>query len=399
MHNDTAQLLALIESTIQGVIFRSENNYALKPLVWDVSTQDEFDISCLLKSTDNLVPIELDDFLSWQEYSEDFDRWHEFLAQNPEYTTFDRDDFLDRHDRNQEHITTDEENNDCECPDYLDIELSERCDFVRHRAEKYEVFLSKSVVMEQRYRSLLNILETCTTHLQVYRVVKYDDAVPCRDEDEIREFYLDNDFTDDEIAEYEARMEEENLRAKEYSNDRRSGKEVFESIKILVGKVSDDCWIGISPICSNIEFPDQPTLEKFLAQQIENDDTAAIESKLKPILDALTFITRNFYNDFEQENRCICEFAKTESEVINRLLHLSNFVNTWEFKGIGYARTGYFGIDEASRFDRIDELLTSHLKNLRVYVVGTTSMFDLYAIGQAENGNWLGVSTTAIWTG
>jgi Nuclease A inhibitor-like protein len=398
MHNDTAQLLASIESTVQGLIFRSENTYALKPLVWDVSTQGKFDISRLLKSTGNLVPIELDDFLSWQEYSEDFDRWHEFLEQNPEYMTLDLDNFLDRQDEKQEHTTTDEENNDCEYPDYLDIALSERCDFIRYRAEEHEVFLSKSVVMEQRYRSLLDILETCTTQLQVYRVVKYDDAIPCRDEDEIREFYLDNDFNDDEIAEHEALIEESNLRTEEYSNDRRSGKEVFESIKILVGKVSDDCWIGISPTCSNIEFPDQPTLEIFLAQQLENDETAVIKSNLKPVLDVLMFITR-YGSNFEQDNRCICEFAKTESEVINRLLHLSNFVNTWEFKGIGYARTGYFEIDEASKFDRIDELLTSHLKNLRVHVVGTTSMFDLYAIGQAESGDWLGVSTTAIWTG
>jgi Nuclease A inhibitor-like protein len=399
MHNDTAQLLASIESTIQGLIFRSENTYALKPLVWDVSTQGEFDISCLLKSTGNLVPIELDDFLSWQEYSEDFDRWHEFLEQNPEYATLDLDDFLNRQDEKQEYTTTDEENNDCEYPDYLDIDLSERCDFIRHRAEEYEVFLSKSVVMEQRYRSLLDILETCTTQLQVYRVVKYDDAIPCRDEDEIREFYLDNDFNDDEIAEHEALIEEANLRTEEYSNDRRSGKEVFESIKILVGKVSDDCWIGISPICSNIEFPNQPTLKKFLARKTENDETAAIKFKLKPVLDVMTFITRSCYLDFEKDNRYVCEFAKTESEAINRLLHLSNFINTWKFEGIGCARTGYFDIDEASRFDCIDELLTSYLKNLRVHVVGTISMFDLYAIGQSENGDWLGVSTTAIWTG
>jgi Nuclease A inhibitor-like protein len=397
MHDNTAQLLASIESTIQGLIFRTENNYALKPLVWDVSTQGEFDIGRLLKSTGNFVPIESEDFLSWQEYSEDFDRWHEFLAQNPEYTTLELDDFLAQHPDCK--TGEEKETDDCEIPEYMFMPLSSRLNAVRERAEKYEAFLSESVVMEQRYRSLLDVFQSYTTHLQVYRVVKYDDAIPCRDEDEIREFYLDRDFSEDEIAEHEALIEEANLRTEDYSNDRRSGKEVFESIKILVGKVSDYCWIGISPICSNIEFPNQPTLEKFLAQQIKNTVTAAIESKLKPILDTLTFITRNFYNDFEKENRYVCEFAKTESEVISRLLHLSNFINTWEFEGIGYARTGYFDIEEASRFDRIDELLKSHLRNLRVHVVGTTSIFDLYAIGQAESGDWLGVSTTAIWTG
>jgi hypothetical protein len=89
MQEDTVQLLAAIESTVQGLIFRTESTYALKPLVWDVSTQGEYDISRLLKSTGNLVPIELDDFLSWQEYLEDFEQWEEFLTQNPEYSTLE----------------------------------------------------------------------------------------------------------------------------------------------------------------------------------------------------------------------------------------------------------------------------------------------------------------------
>jgi hypothetical protein len=74
MQNDTAQLLASIDSSIQGVLFRTKGDYALKPWVWDTSTQGEFNISRLLKSTGNLVAIELDDFLSWGERLEDCER-------------------------------------------------------------------------------------------------------------------------------------------------------------------------------------------------------------------------------------------------------------------------------------------------------------------------------------
>ena len=379
MQNDTAQLLATIESTVRGLIFRTENTYALKPFVWDVSTQGKFDISRLLKSTGNLVPIELDDFLSWQEYSEDFEQWEEFLEQNPDYLT-------------QE-----------EPSDYW-MSLSERPEFIRYQAEEYDRFLSESVVMEQRYRSLLEILEPDTTALQVYRIVKYDDAIPCHDndedDDEDDEYFEDEDFPDDsEDNVAEDVMEDEIFDDKDYSNDRRSSKNVFESLKILVGKVSDDCWIGISPICSHVEFPNRPTLEYFLAQQIVNDRTEALRFKLKPILDSLTFIVRNCYISCESQNQYICEFAKTEDEVINRLLHLSKFTNMWEFEGMDLRSDGSCGFDKNGKFKEIDRVLNLHLKNLHFHIVGSISIFDIYAIGQTESGDWLGVSTTAIWTG
>ncbi len=127
MHDDTVKLLASIESTVRGLIFRTEDTYALKPLAWDVSTQGEFDISRLLESTGNLVPIELDDFLGWQEYLEDFENWHEFLEQNPDYLTQEE-------------------------PSSYWMSIAERPYFIQFQSEEYEAFLSESVVMAQRSR-------------------------------------------------------------------------------------------------------------------------------------------------------------------------------------------------------------------------------------------------------
>ncbi len=378
MHDDTVKLLASIESTVPGLIYRTEGNYALNPLVWDVGTQGEFSISRLLESTGNLVPIELDDFLGWQEYLEDFEHWHEFLEQNPDYLTQEE-------------------------PSSYWMSIAERPYFIQFQAEEYEAFLSESVVMAQRYRSLLDILKAYTTYLQVYRVVKYDDTIPCRDEAEIREFYLDNDFSDDEIAEHEAQIDEANLQTEDYSNDRRSSKCVFESFKILVGKVSDDCWIGISPILVNVshylEFMNLRSPEKFVSQCISRQDTEALKSELEPILDTLTFIQRNFYDSYEKDKMYICEFARTKEAAINILLHRSRFLKTGEFDSFGTKGEGDDDYDREDKFDEIDRLLKSNFKNLRIHVAGTMSMFDIYAIGQAESGDWLGASTTAIWTG
>ncbi|MBD2073298.1 hypothetical protein H6F86_05230 [Phormidium sp. FACHB-592] len=369
MQDDTAQLIALIDSSIQGLLFRTEADYALKPFVWDVGMQGEFNISRLLQATVNLVAVEPNDFLSWREYLEDFERWEEFLEQNPEYLT-----------HQEMHYGA-----DVDIPIWMTTPIEQRQDSVRQRAEQYEVAQAKTAIMEQRYQTLLEVLQAHATNLQVYRVVKYDEGE-----------YNDH-----------------------YSNDRRSSKYVFESFKILVARVNDDCWIGISPIRSYVEFPTRPTLEKFLAQRIKLNqaETQELGAKLKPILDGITFIGRQCYDGFDEENHYACEFAATEDAVIDRLLHLSHFLNTWEFEGMSLGGEGLEGVydyvegdedaeghyvleypEEEGKFDSIDQLLRSHLKSLRIHIVGSISIFDIYAVGQAQNGDWLGVSTTAVWT-
>jgi hypothetical protein len=344
MQDDTEQLQSLIESSVQGLLFRTEGDYELKSLVWNVSEQEEFNISRLLKSTKNLEAIELDDFLGWGERLEDCERWEEFLEQNPEYLTHEK----------------------TKC---TSMPFSMRADVARKRAEEYKIVQSKAAIMKQRSCSLLEVLQAHVTNLQVYRVVKYDES------------------------EYNSN----------YSNDRRSSKYVFESFKILVAKVNEGCWIGISPIRSHIEFLTRPTPEKFLAQRIEPTqvETRELQAKLKPILDSITFIGRQCYDVFDNEHQYACEFAATEDAVIDRLLHLSHFLNTWEFEGMSLGNEGLEGVgdpDDEDKFEAIDQLLRSHLRNLRVHIVGTISMFDVYAVGQAKSNDWLGVSTTAVWT-
>lgn len=171
----------------------------------------------------------------------------------------------------------------------------------------------------------------------------------------------------------------------------------------MVSKINEGCWIGISPIRSYIEFPTRPTPEKFLAQCIEptQAETRELQVKLKPILDGITFIGRQCYDVFDNEHQYACEFAATEEAVIDRLLHLSHFLNTWEFEGMSLRNERLEGVGDPNhegKFDAIDQLLRSHLRNLCVHIVGTISMFDVYAIGQARSDDWLGVSTTAVWT-
>ncbi|WP_017324311.1 nuclease A inhibitor family protein [Synechococcus sp. PCC 7336] len=341
MRNDTAGLLSSIDSSIQGLFFETETDYRLKPFVWDVSTQGEFNISRLLKSIGTLVAVELDDFLSWGEYLEDFKQWQEFLDQNPEYLT-------------------------SEGNSRMPMPLSTRLQIAREREEEFRIFNSESAVMEKRYLSLLENIQTHVNELQVYRVIKYDEVTHNYD----------------------------------YSNDLNSSKDVFESFKILVGKVMNDCWIGISPISRNVEFPSRPTPERYMNRRIlrYEEEVEKILSKLKPILDKLKFVWQDCHNIYSKRDKYAFDYAESKDELISRLLHSSNFLNTWEFKGMASGIEGVYLVEDGEKFNAIDELLLSNLNGLRFYVIGTISMFDIYVIGKTQSGDCLGFSTIAMWT-
>ncbi len=354
-------LLAAIDASIEGVVFQTEGEKLLKPFLWDVNTQGDFSIGELLKSTGNLISIEVDDFLGWNEYLQDFEQWEEFLKQNPEYLTHE----------------------ETRC---AEIPLHMRQDVVRGRAERFTVVSSQSAIMEQRYLDLLELLRSHVTELRAYKVVKYDESFIYEESDE-----------------------------EEYTPPIGLSTEVFESFNILVGKVKDNCWIGISSISPYSDYPlTRPTPEKFIPQRLGSLalDLQELETKLNQILGSLSFVVRQFYNSYEEVESCACEFADTESALIDRLLHLSNYLRTWEFEGMslgeederleGYSYTEEdeeYSEKDAYKFDELDRILMTMLRDLRVHILGNQSIFDIYAIGRSPNDDWLGVSTSATWTG
>jgi hypothetical protein len=240
--------------------------------------------------------------------------------------------------------------------------------------------------MEQRYLDLLELLRSHVTELRAYKVVKYDESFIYEESDE-----------------------------EEYTPPIGLSTEVFESFNILVGKVKDNCWIGISSISPYSDYPlTRPTPEKFIPQQLDSLtlDLQELETKLKQILGSLSFVVRQFYNSYEEVESYACEFADTESALIDRLLHLSNYLRTWEFEGMSLGKEderleGYSYTEEDEeysekdeyKFDELDRILMTMLRDLRVHILGNQSIFDIYAIGRSPNDDWLGVSTSATWTG
>lgn len=54
--------------------------------------------------------------------------------------------------------------------------------------------------------------------------------------------------------------------------------------------------------------------------------------------------------------------------------------------------------DDAARFRTLEQTLKKSLTDLRVYRVGGSAKVDIYVLGRAASGEWLGLHTTSVET-
>jgi hypothetical protein len=54
--------------------------------------------------------------------------------------------------------------------------------------------------------------------------------------------------------------------------------------------------------------------------------------------------------------------------------------------------------DDAARFKALEQTLKTCLTDVRVYRVGGSPKVDIYVLGRAVSGGWLGLHTTSVET-
>ena len=54
--------------------------------------------------------------------------------------------------------------------------------------------------------------------------------------------------------------------------------------------------------------------------------------------------------------------------------------------------------DDAARFQALEQALKKYLTDLKVYRVGGSATIDVYVLGRAASGDWLGMHTTSVET-
>lgn len=90
-------------------------------------------------------------------------------------------------------------------------------------------------------------------------------------------------------------------------------------------------------------------------------------------------------------------YANSLGQLIYQLLDAIDFMITCSFAPFGSVAE-YEDPEFFQNIHPLDQLLQLNLTNLQEYVIGTYSLFHIYAIGNTQNGDYVGVSTVAVWT-
>ncbi|AFZ02767.1 nuclease A inhibitor family protein [Calothrix sp. PCC 6303] len=184
----------------------------------------------------------------------------------------------------------------------------------------------------------------------------------------------------------------------------------YEAFQIFIIQTENGDWLGFAP---KIEAePSSRRSEKIQITDNTQISPSAIElkSKLELLLSQLKFIVTEYYEPNQIKQGFILEIAATKSDVIYKLLDSLGFLKVCNFKKF----SDYLDFDEKDylnnpefleqirqihqQYQSLDNFLESNLSNLREYVLGGMAVYYLYNIGQTQEGDWVGIATTAIWT-
>ncbi|MFB2917311.1 nuclease A inhibitor family protein [Aerosakkonema funiforme] len=144
--------------------------------------------------------------------------------------------------------------------------------------------------------------------------------------------------------------------------------------QMIVGKTADDAWFGFTNARDERFLFTRKTVivkDGYTTQQAE-----ILKARIDPFIEEMKLLLKKgSYIDPE----IVWEVAESKSQVLIKLLNSSRFVES----------DRYFSLQD----ERLNDFITSQLEQLGSYVVD----WNIYAIGQIPNGDWLGVATSGYW--
>lgn len=169
----------------------------------------------------------------------------------------------------------------------------------------------------------------------------------------------------------------------------------LDNFYIIIAETHQGNWLGIAPKIGSMDNIRTDTERVQISTDfISIDSNQTLINTLENVLKGLEFATtpdtttREFY----------LAFANSQEQTIYQLLDAIDFVITCSFAPFGSVAE-YEDPEFFYNIEPLDKLLQLNLTNLREYVIGTYSLYHLYAIGNTQNGDWVGVSTAAVWSG
>jgi hypothetical protein len=178
---------------------------------------------------------------------------------------------------------------------------------------------------------------------------------------------------------------------------------LFEELK----QVTEDLiYLRVRDFLSRNEKEIEKLLEQAARQREKTGEaTLSLAAEIKEYLVGMKLFTRQLYEPHQPIDHFVMRVAASKELLISNLVDAMGFSRVCQFTEFSQEAELYDEDEEDPEEKRyytslepLDRLLVSNLSNLREYVVGCESVFYLYDVGQNSDGDWVGVSTIAIWT-
>lgn len=176
-----------------------------------------------------------------------------------------------------------------------------------------------------------------------------------------------------------------------------------DNFHIIVGMTSSGEWVGISPnIPADADDCDQMGIyntERILLTeyQPQTEITINLVNGLKPILQDLEYYEPEIFGFYTDQSWTV-RVGETREFMIYSLLEAINFARTFPVVKFFHEEEYYEDeIEDARVYQVLDEFLEENISNLRTYMFGMTVSYVFYIIGQTPSGDWAGVTSLAAW--
>jgi hypothetical protein len=177
---------------------------------------------------------------------------------------------------------------------------------------------------------------------------------------------------------------------KPLDDETRTTGEDTDVFYLVIGKTQAGDWIGRSP---EIDIDESAT---YLTEVYPTPDTAPSDATSE-LVNHLRSTTHNLVvpkaSFSGSENSMIHRFlwnaTDTRDWIVDNLLRTTGFVRVYRFEPFE---------NQDPKLAALDQVLRSHLTDLRTYIIGCQSSFWIYTLGQTRDGDWAGVATQAVWT-
>lgn len=168
-------------------------------------------------------------------------------------------------------------------------------------------------------------------------------------------------------------------------------------LDILVGKISNDSWVVISPNAPQIQdFPYWINCCNFKIEKYHSQQTIQLKSSVKELLKALTplqLFIRYQRQEFSFDFYYSYAFAKTKIEAFTQALSMNILLQAKQFISLSsdYHQLFYNDDERRKAIYILNQFFQQKLSNVSVYYFTKYDNDYTYIIGETSNKDWLGV--------